>query len=108
MLSCIRLVDSRARPCLSLSPQPSCTHSSGGGSRGLSCADVVRGALWRCQPGPKVEALFSGELAGLGGGDVAAQPVDQQDPGVSTAGPSGTMPLCPPPPPTPGLPAGLA
>ena len=86
-------------PRVELSPQPSCTHSSGGGSHGLSCADVVRGALWRCQPGPKVEALFSGELAALVGGDVTAQPVDQQDPGVSTAGPSGTMPLCPPLPP---------
>ena len=31
------------------------------------CVDVVRGALWRCQPGPKVGALFSGELAALRG-----------------------------------------
>ena len=54
------------------------------------CVDVVRGALWRWQPGPKVGALFSGELAALRGSDVAAQPMDQQDPGVSTAGPAGT------------------
>ena len=36
MLSCICLVDSRARPCLLLSPQPSCAHSFRGGSRGLA------------------------------------------------------------------------
>ena len=53
--------------------------------------DVVRGALWRCQPGPKVGALFSGELAALRGGEVSAQTVEQQDPGVSTAGPTGTV-----------------
>ena len=53
--------------------------------------DVVMGPLWRCQPGPMVGALFSGELAALRGGDVAAQPMDQQDPGVSTAGPAGTV-----------------
>ena len=52
---------------------------------------VVRGPLWRCQPSPMVGALFSGELAALRGGEVAAQPVDQQDPGVSTAGPTGTV-----------------
>lgn len=58
--------------------------------------DVVRGALWRCQPGPKVGALFSGELGALRVGEVTAQ-VDQQDPGVSTAGPTGTVctPLAP-------------
>ena len=54
------------------------------------CVDVMRGTLWRCQPGHKVGALFSGELAALRGGDVTAQPVDQQDPGVNTAGPAGT------------------
>ena len=59
--------------------------------------DVVRGALWRCQPGPKVGALSSGELAALRGGEVTAQPVDEQGPGVSTAGPTGTTcnPLAP-------------
>ncbi|KAJ1070745.1 hypothetical protein K5549_003724 [Capra hircus] len=36
MLSCVCLADSRARPCLLLSPQPSCSHSSGGGSYGLA------------------------------------------------------------------------
>ena len=58
--------------------------------------DVVRGTLWRCQPGPKVGALSSGELAALRG-EVTAQPVDEQGPGVSTAGPTRTTcaPLAP-------------
>ena len=91
MLFCVHLADWRARTCLSLSPQPSCAHSSWGGSGGLGHVNVVRGPLWRCQPSPMVGALFSGELAALRGGEVAAQPVDQQDPGVSTAGPTGTV-----------------
>ena len=97
MLFCVHLADWRARTCLSLSPQASCAHSSWGGSGGLGHVDVVRGPLWRCQPSPVVGALFSGELAALRGGEVAAQPVDQQDPGVSTAGPTGTLctPLAP-------------
>ena len=68
-----------------------------GGVRWPSHVDVVRGPLWRCQPSPMVGALFSGELAALRGGEVAAQPVDQQDPGVNTAGPTGTLctPLAP-------------
>ena len=53
--------------------------------------DVVMGPLWRCQPGPMVGALFSGELAALRGGEVTAQTVEQQDPGVSTAGPTGSV-----------------
>ena len=78
MLFCVHLADWRARTCLSLSPQASCAHSSWGGSGGLGHVDVVRGPLWRCQPSPMVGALFSGELAALRGGEVAAQPVDQQ------------------------------
>lgn len=90
------------RSCCSLKfpttpvPEPgalSCALSFGGwqglpGPCGLSCW------MWvRLRSDPEMEPLFSGRLEALGGCDIKAQPVDQQDPGVWGSGPPGTLSL---------------
>ena len=92
-----RASDLGSLPLLLLSPRPpGCAHSPSEGGRvrrpGLGGCGPGTG-LWRCPPDPETEALFSGELAALGGCDIEAQPVDQQDPGVGRSGPAGTPAL---------------
>lgn len=94
--SCVSLgapaADLSSLPLVSPRP-PGCAHSpSEGGGRarrpGLDGCGQGTGP-WRCPPDPDTEAVFSGELAALGGCDVQAQPVDQQDAGVRRWGPAG-------------------